>query len=148
MTEDAKELLTRIARDTSLRYAMHMIMASALVCQKRKGTEVDVQDLKKVRFKHRAWRLCGNVPVDDRHVFVSRATGVLTVRGREPVNAIPDGLPRCVHVQRGRGAGGRCWREDGRLDVVHLPRDTLALACRHTCSVCMLRVVSIQSTTI
>jgi hypothetical protein len=28
---------------------MHMIMASALVCQKRKGTEVDVQDLKKVR---------------------------------------------------------------------------------------------------
>ncbi len=48
MTEEAKELLTRIARDTSLRYAMHMIMASALVCQKRKGTEVDVQDLKKV----------------------------------------------------------------------------------------------------
>ena len=37
------------ARDTSLRYAMHMIMASALVCQKRKGTEVDIQDLKKVR---------------------------------------------------------------------------------------------------
>ena len=51
MTEEAKELLTRIARDTSLRYAMHMIMASALVCQKRKGTEVDVQDLKKVRVR-------------------------------------------------------------------------------------------------
>ena len=48
MAEDAKELLTRIARDTSLRYAMHMIMASALVCQKRKGSEVEVQDLKKV----------------------------------------------------------------------------------------------------
>lgn len=48
MTEAAKELLTRIAKDTSLRYAMHMIMASALVCRKRKGTEVDVQDLKKV----------------------------------------------------------------------------------------------------
>jgi hypothetical protein len=48
MTEGAKELLTKIAHDTSLRYAMHMIMASALVCQKRKGTEVDIQDLKKV----------------------------------------------------------------------------------------------------
>jgi len=48
MTDEAKELLTRIARETSLRYAMHMIMASALVCQKRKGTEVEIQDLKKV----------------------------------------------------------------------------------------------------
>jgi len=48
MTDEAKELLTRIAKDTSLRYAMHMIMASALVCQKRKGTEVEVEDLKKV----------------------------------------------------------------------------------------------------
>lgn len=48
MTEEAKELLTRIAKETSLRYAMHMIMASALVCQKRKGVEVEVEDLKKV----------------------------------------------------------------------------------------------------
>jgi len=48
MTDEAKELLTQIAMDTSLRYAMHMIMASSLVCAKRKGTEVDMEDIKKV----------------------------------------------------------------------------------------------------
>jgi len=48
MTDEAKELLTRIAMETSLRYAMHMIIASSLVCTKRKGTEVDVEDIKRV----------------------------------------------------------------------------------------------------
>jgi len=48
MTDEAKELLTRIAMETSLRYAMHMIIASSLVCNKRKGTEVDVEDIKRV----------------------------------------------------------------------------------------------------
>jgi len=48
MTDDAKDLLTRIAMETSLRYAIHMIMAASLVCTKRKGTEVEVDDIKKV----------------------------------------------------------------------------------------------------
>lgn len=48
MTDDAKDLLTRIGMETSLRYAMHMIMAASLVCSKRKGTEVEIQDIKKV----------------------------------------------------------------------------------------------------
>mmetsp|Transcript_29226 Transcript_29226/g.95343 ORF Transcript_29226/g.95343 Transcript_29226/m.95343 type:complete len:506 (+) Transcript_29226:35-1552(+) len=48
MTEDAKELLTKIAMETSLRYAMHMIMCASLVCRKRKGTEVSVDDIKRV----------------------------------------------------------------------------------------------------
>ncbi|CAE7821892.1 ruvbl2 [Symbiodinium sp. KB8] len=48
MTEEAQALLTKIAMQTSLRYAMHMIMASSLVCAKRKGTEVDIEDIKKV----------------------------------------------------------------------------------------------------
>lgn len=48
MTDDARELLTKIAVETTLRYAMHMIMAASLVCTKRRGTEVDVQDIKKV----------------------------------------------------------------------------------------------------
>ncbi len=48
MTEEAKELLTRIAEETSLRYAMHMIMASSLCAAKRKATEVDVEDIKRV----------------------------------------------------------------------------------------------------
>jgi RuvB-like protein 2 len=48
MSDDARELLTKIATDTSLRYAMHMIMAASLVCSKRRGTEVEIGDIKKV----------------------------------------------------------------------------------------------------
>jgi len=48
MSDDAKDLLTRIAMETSLRYAIHMIMAASLVCNKRKGTEVEVEDIKRV----------------------------------------------------------------------------------------------------
>ena len=48
MTDDAKDLLTRIAMETSLRYAIHIIMTASLVCTKRKGTEVEVADIKKV----------------------------------------------------------------------------------------------------
>ena len=48
MSDDARELLTKIATDTSLRYAMHMIMAASLVCSKRRGTEVEISDIKKV----------------------------------------------------------------------------------------------------
>merc|ERR1712054_304803 len=47
-TPDALELLTRIGIETSLRYAIHMIMAASLCCQKRKGTEVDIEDIKRV----------------------------------------------------------------------------------------------------
>ncbi|GBG63363.1 hypothetical protein CBR_g37720 [Chara braunii] len=48
MTDDAKELLTKIGYETTLRYAIHLITAAALACQKRKGTDVDVQDISRV----------------------------------------------------------------------------------------------------
>jgi RuvB-like protein 2 len=48
MTEDARALLTKIGVETSLRYAIHMIIAAALVCQKRQGVEVEVEDVKTV----------------------------------------------------------------------------------------------------
>jgi len=48
MTENAENLLTRIAMETSLRYAIHMIITASLVCSKRKGTEVTVEDIKRV----------------------------------------------------------------------------------------------------
>merc|ERR1711959_793395 len=48
MTDDALSLLTRIGKDTTLRYAIHMITAAHLVCTKRQGTEVDIQDIKQV----------------------------------------------------------------------------------------------------
>ncbi|GLI64101.1 hypothetical protein VaNZ11_007274 [Volvox africanus] len=48
MSEDAKELLTKIGYETSLRYAIQLITAAAIVCQRRKGTEVDIEDISKV----------------------------------------------------------------------------------------------------
>merc|ERR1712219_100950 len=48
MTDEAKELLTKIGVESTLRYAIHLITVSNLVCLKRKGHEVDVQDIRKV----------------------------------------------------------------------------------------------------
>jgi RuvB-like protein 2 len=48
MTDEAKELLTNIGVDTSLRYAIHLITASHLVAQKRNASEVDTQDISTV----------------------------------------------------------------------------------------------------
>ena len=36
IAEDARELLTRIAVETSLRYAIHLITAASLIAQRRK----------------------------------------------------------------------------------------------------------------
>ena len=47
MADDALELLTRIAMETSLRYAIHMIIAASLCAQKRKAGEVEVEDIKR-----------------------------------------------------------------------------------------------------
>ena len=48
MNEDALAILTKIGQETSLRYAIQLITASALTCRKRKGAEVEVQDIKRV----------------------------------------------------------------------------------------------------
>mmetsp|Transcript_10618 Transcript_10618/g.15790 ORF Transcript_10618/g.15790 Transcript_10618/m.15790 type:complete len:493 (-) Transcript_10618:102-1580(-) len=48
MADDAIELLTRIAMETSLRYAIHMIIAASLCAEKRKAGEVEVEDIKRV----------------------------------------------------------------------------------------------------
>jgi len=48
MGEDAKELLTKIGHETSLRYAIQLITASAIVCARRKGSEVEIEDIGKV----------------------------------------------------------------------------------------------------
>ncbi|CDY36509.1 BnaC03g48680D [Brassica napus] len=48
MNEEAKQLLTLIGRDTSLRYAIHLITAAALSCQKRKGKVVEIEDVNRV----------------------------------------------------------------------------------------------------
>lgn len=48
MHEDALTVLTKIGMETSLRYAIQLITAASLVCRKRKGTEVQVEDIKRV----------------------------------------------------------------------------------------------------
>lgn len=48
MSDEALTLLTSIAGNTSLRYAIQLITASSLVCRKRKGTEVEKDDVRRV----------------------------------------------------------------------------------------------------
>ncbi|CAK7343296.1 unnamed protein product [Dovyalis caffra] len=48
MAEEAKALLTHIGVETSLRYAIHLITAAALACQKRKGKVVESEDITRV----------------------------------------------------------------------------------------------------
>lgn len=48
MASDALDLLTKIGIETSLRYAIQMITISSLCCQRRKGTEVGIEDIKRV----------------------------------------------------------------------------------------------------
>ncbi|KAK7098346.1 ruvB-like 2 [Littorina saxatilis] len=48
MSDDALTVLTKIGMDASLRYSIQLITAAHLVCRKRKGTEVEVDDIKRV----------------------------------------------------------------------------------------------------
>jgi len=48
MSNDSLDLLTKIGMETSLRYAIQMITVASLCCQKRKGTEVGIEDIKRV----------------------------------------------------------------------------------------------------
>lgn len=48
MTDDALTVLTRIALETSLRYAIQLITTASLVSRKRKSTEVGIEDVKRV----------------------------------------------------------------------------------------------------
>ena len=48
MADDAMELLARIGMETSLRYAIHMIITASLAAEKRKSAEVEIEDIKRV----------------------------------------------------------------------------------------------------
>jgi RuvB-like protein 2 len=48
MAETARKLLTRIAKETSLRYAIHLITMASLVAAKRQAKEVQPDDIKQV----------------------------------------------------------------------------------------------------
>jgi RuvB-like protein 2 len=40
MTDDGRDLLTKIGHETSLRYAIQLITAASIVSQQRKATQV------------------------------------------------------------------------------------------------------------
>ena len=48
MEDDALDLLTRIGAETSMRYAIQMIITASLVAYKRKAALVEIEDIKKV----------------------------------------------------------------------------------------------------
>uniref|UniRef100_A0A7S1U314 RuvB-like helicase n=1 Tax=Phaeomonas parva TaxID=124430 RepID=A0A7S1U314_9STRA len=48
MTTEALDLLTRIGMETSLRYAIQMITCASLCATKRKASEVDLEDIRRV----------------------------------------------------------------------------------------------------
>lgn len=48
ISEDALLVLTRVAVDTSLRYAIQLITTANLVSKKRRRTQVEIEDIKKV----------------------------------------------------------------------------------------------------
>lgn len=48
MSDDALTVLTRIAGETSLRYAIQLITTSGLVSRKRKSNEIQMEDIKRV----------------------------------------------------------------------------------------------------
>ncbi|TSY98084.1 RuvB-like 2 [Bagarius yarrelli] len=47
LSEEAHTVLTRIGQETSLRYAIQLITCAGLVCRRRRGTEVQVEDIKR-----------------------------------------------------------------------------------------------------
>lgn len=48
MSDEALIVLTKIGKETSLRYSIQLITAANLVAKKRKGTEVGIDDIKRV----------------------------------------------------------------------------------------------------
>ena len=48
IAEDALELLTQIALETTLRYGIHLITASSFCAIKRKAGEIEVEDIRRV----------------------------------------------------------------------------------------------------
>merc|ERR1711942_27435 len=48
ISEDALTVLTKVAGETSLRYAIQLISVAPLVAKKRKGTEISIEDVKRV----------------------------------------------------------------------------------------------------
>merc|ERR1712118_331270 len=47
MTDDAKELLTKIGHEASLRYGIQLITVSSIIARKKKSLKVDVDDILK-----------------------------------------------------------------------------------------------------
>ncbi|QSL65939.1 hypothetical protein MERGE_003076 [Pneumocystis wakefieldiae] len=47
ISSDALTLLTKIGQETSIRYSIHLIATAYLIAQKRKATQIDIEDIQK-----------------------------------------------------------------------------------------------------
>lgn len=115
MSDDALSLLTKIGMETSLRYAIQMIIVSALCAQKRKASEVGIDDIKVsnlffllfvvLRLPRPIWSV--HRPHTSRFgkCFAAR---VWAVRRLETIYALPDAVPEGLYVQRGMNNTTTC----------------------------------------
>lgn len=135
MAGDALDLLTRIAKETSLRYAMHLIMTGALCCKQRKGPEVEVEDIRRVYSLFSDLRRSTQYLIEYNRQYMFSACGgvwqggaafssgelcLLTLHGAAPPPAhrflTPHPLSRRDRRRGGRGGGcsssacSSCWR--------------------------------------
>jgi RuvB-like protein 2 len=88
MTDDAKEALTNIGLETSLRYSIHLITAANLIARKRKVLPLD----------YRAPKSRLRISLERIHCFWTRRAvcNVMLCNGRF------EGIPEPVHVQFNR----------------------------------------------
>lgn len=48
MVDDAKDILTKIGSETSLRYAIQLISTASLISRRRKSSQVEISDIRRV----------------------------------------------------------------------------------------------------
>ncbi|CAH0772161.1 unnamed protein product [Bemisia tabaci] len=80
ISDDALIILTRIASETSLRYAIQLITTASLVSRRRKSTEVSTEDIKRVYYlfldEHRSTQFLKDY--QDEYLYDQGANGQVT----------------------------------------------------------------------
>merc|ERR1711998_578687 len=127
MDDDAKTLLTKIGTESSLRYALHLITAANLVCLKRKGQEVSMQDIRKVYSLFVDVKRSTQFLVDYQNDFMFselEEDGDVPMKSRWTREArAPRNAARRVSMTFRKNNGGCAVRERSPLGLVQNPGD-------------------------
>uniref|UniRef100_A0A0R3X132 RuvB-like helicase n=1 Tax=Hydatigena taeniaeformis TaxID=6205 RepID=A0A0R3X132_HYDTA len=99
IAEDALVVLTRIGMQTSLRYAIQLITTASLVCRRRKGIEVNKDDIRKVY-----------------QLFMDEARSTLFLKEYQDEFMFNDQKSSSETVQPAGSVGGKLKNEIGNLD--------------------------------